>query len=209
VGILGYFKKENAPKGSADRCLTCGASADCPYDAEKVYLGAYRNNYNYWLCAALTNSPDESTIKYALETGHYGRCVFKCDNDVVDRQQTNLLFEGGITAHLTMTAFSEHCKRSIHVHCEKGEIYGDTHGNILTCVVFGKPQKKIDLNGIPELNLGHGGGEVYMAKDIADAMSGKPSNGLTSIDKSMASHFIGFAAERSRLNGGTVERIKL
>ena len=34
-----------------------------------------------------------------------------CDNNVVDHQQTNLLFEDGTTMSFTMCAFTEKCYR--------------------------------------------------------------------------------------------------
>ncbi|MFR1785347.1 MAG: Gfo/Idh/MocA family protein [Ruthenibacterium lactatiformans] len=38
-GSLDWFRAENAPDGSADRCLSgCACKEGCPYDAEKVYI---------------------------------------------------------------------------------------------------------------------------------------------------------------------------
>ena len=39
-GSLMFFKKENQPKGAADRCLDCKIEADCPYSAPRFYLDA-------------------------------------------------------------------------------------------------------------------------------------------------------------------------
>ena len=54
----------------------------------------------------------ENIIK-AIEEGPYGRCVFYCDNDVVDSQSTNMIFENGVTANLKMTAFVKYGGRHI------------------------------------------------------------------------------------------------
>ena len=47
-----------------------------------------------------------------------------------------------------------------------------------------------------------------MIDDVINAMSGKPSFGLTSVETSVESHIIGFNAEESRLNNGKSIEIK-
>ena len=43
----------------------------------------------------------------ALENGPFGRCVYHCDNDVVDTQVINMKYENGVTVAFSMTAYSE------------------------------------------------------------------------------------------------------
>lgn len=206
-GSLSFFTKENAPQGSGERCLDCKVKADCPYDAEAFYvLNGIDKGVTWWPVDILATDPTREKIYEALRISDYGRCVFKSDNDVVDHQVVNLEFEGGITAHLTMTAFSEDSYREIHVHCEKGEIYGSMYDNILYCNIFGKESKKINLNELEESCLSHGGGDLNLIRDVAKFYEGKSSKSLTDIDLSMQSHIIGFAAEESRLKKGEVMR---
>ena len=42
----------------------------------------------------------------AISETNYGRCVFQCDNDVVDHQIVNMLFEDDITVTFSMNAFN-------------------------------------------------------------------------------------------------------
>lgn len=205
MGSLGFFTKENAPKGSSGRCLTCAVKADCRYDAEKYYIfdRADRGDLGYPV-NVICDNPTKEKVYGVLKNGPYGRCVWKCDNNAVDRQIVNMEFEGGMTAHLTMTAFANSCYREIHVHCERGEIYGNLENNILTCNLFGKDSKKINVSEYAEGSHGHGGGDARLVKDIVAAYTGQPATGLTSIENSMQSHAMGFAAEESRLAGGKV-----
>ena len=79
-GSLFHFRPENAPAGSALRCLDgCAAKEACPYDAEKIYLtnegtGVCRGQVG-WPVDVLSEHPTRETILDAIRTGPYGRCV--------------------------------------------------------------------------------------------------------------------------------------
>ena len=201
-GDLSYYKRENAPEGSADYCYDCRYIADCPYSADKIYIKdrAEKGRLN-WPCNAVVPSPTTETLKAALKRGQYGKCVFKCDNDVVDHQVVNMRFVNGATASLTMTAFGNH-SRVIFVHCEKGELYGYLEENKIHCDIFGKEHYTIDTNSSKDVFSGHGGGDERMIEDVINATEGAQSSTLTSIAVSVQSHIIGFNAEKSRLDNG-------
>ncbi len=93
-GSLYHFKKSQKPAqaGSALRCTACNHEPDCPYSAKKIYLGRLQSGATGWPVDVLTPNPTLESVGEALENGPYGRCVYECDNDVVDHQTVNLLF---------------------------------------------------------------------------------------------------------------------
>jgi predicted dehydrogenase len=202
-GSLGFFTPENAPPGSSGRCTDCAVRAGCPYDAERFYIKElFDCGKTWWPVDVLCENPTREKLMEAVKTGPYGRCVWKCGNNVVDRQIVNMEFAGGLTAHLTMTAFSADCYRQMHVHCERGEIFGNTRDNTVTFNIYGGSRRTVDVKKFADDKYGHGGGDFLMLADIAAAYGGKKGASLTSIENSMQSHAIGFAAEESRRNGG-------
>ncbi len=203
MGGLSYFTRKNAPENSADRCCVCPCKNDCAYNAERFYIEEHAAKGNFkWPVDIVAFDKKMDTLVAALQNGPYGRCVYKCDNNVVDHQVVDLLYEGGATAHLTMTAFSKDCFRRMHIHGEKGEIFGDMLENKLYCNIYGKESKVIDLNGAVDTSYGHGGGDILLMQNILEHYRGGKAMDVSTIEDSFASHVIGFAAERSRLHGG-------
>ena len=206
-GSLDYFKAENAPQGAAPRCLDgCACKDACPYDAEKIYVTdprtGIRGRGKGWPCAVLASEPDEDKIYAALRTGPYGRCVFHCDNDVVDHQTVSLTFANGVHATFTMTAFTQDCRRTIKVTGTLGEIEGDMAKNALTLRRFGRPEETFDLNEEGGQFSGHGGGDFGLMASFCRLIARGGGAGLTGVDASVESHVMALAAEASRLDGG-------
>ena len=206
-GSLDWFREANAPEGSAARCLDCAVKQACPYDAEKIYLfndksGFYSGN-DQWPCSVLTSEPTAEKLYEALRTGPYGRCVYRCDNDVVDHQSVAMRFEGGATATFTMSAFTAGCYRTIKVMGSLGEIEGSMDENVLRVRRFGQPEERIELGVIPDRFAGHGGGDARMMDALCDLIAAGGTEGLTSVDASVESHVMALAAEHSRTHGGS------
>lgn len=211
-GSLMYFKESNAPEGAALRCTQgCKAKESCPYDAEKIYLtnkdtGILCGNVE-WPIDVLAENPTEEKIRHAIETGPYGRCVFHCDNDVVDHQIVNMQMEGGASLSLTMSAFTSIGGRTIKVMGTLGDLWGDMHENKIRIGVFGKEPQVIDLGKEEKDFAGHGGGDRLLMEQFVDLLQGKEPDGtVTTLETSVESHLVALAAEKSRLeNGESIE----
>jgi predicted dehydrogenase len=198
-GSLTLFKSENAPAGAPARCTDgCPAESSCPFSALKVYLKKkqYLGHLN------LPDRSEESILK-AIKEGPYGRCVYRCDNNVVDHQVVNMEFEDGITAAFSMEALTSYAGRRTRVFGTKGDIIGDEK----TLEIFDFPTRRTttwDVSKHAENLDGHGGGDHRLVRDFVQAVSRKDPSLLTStLEASMESHLIGFQAELSRTTGKT------
>ena len=71
----------------------------------------------------LSSAPSVAAVEDALRRGPYGRCVWACDNDVVDQQVVNIEFEGGATASLTTVSGTEKvCQRFTRIFGSRGQL---------------------------------------------------------------------------------------
>lgn len=196
-GSLQYFRKENAPQGSTLRCLDgCDAYNTCPFYAPRFYLGEGKS----WARKITEDVTREGIIK-ALEEGPYGRCVYQCDNNVVDHQVVILEFLGGATATFSMSGLTHDTSRSVQVMGTKGEIRGYMERNVFT--VYDFLTKEAHEVRVRASNEGHGGGDpALMRSFLHEVRHYDGSQGLTSARASLESHMMAFAAENSRLQNG-------
>ena len=81
-GSLLHFTPAHRPEGAPPRCLDgCPARDGCPYYAPRFYLD-HPDGPEYAKVVSL--DPSRDAVLEALRTGPYGRCVYACDNDVVE-----------------------------------------------------------------------------------------------------------------------------
>ncbi len=204
-GSLKHFKKSEKPAeaGSATRCLHCSYEPQCPYSAKKIYLERVAQGNMGWPVNVLTPEPTLESVTAALENGPYGRCVYECDNDVVDHQVVNMLFDQDKTATFTMTAFNKAGHRKTQIFGTRGEINGD--GQKIEIFDFLTDQTKVidteasvsDAGGTAL--GGHGGGDYGLMDRFVQAVcENKPGLILSGPDESLETHRMVFAAEQAR-----------
>lgn len=194
-GVDGYFSAQNAPEGSAARCIDCDVRENCPFNAMKIYS---ESEHFYALAVEKEGFSDLET---AMREGRYGRCVFRCDNNVVDHQSANILFENGATATLTMNAFTKFTNRETRIMGTRGELCGSFEENVITVKPF---LGEIYQVAVERVDSGHGGADTVLVADFLAATRGEKQM-FTPIDISIESHVMCHAAEISRKEGKSVK----
>jgi len=205
-GSLKHFRAEEAPEGAAERCLDCGVEADCPYSAKRYYLDKLASGQHGWPLDVLSPEPTLETVTTALREGPYGRCVYLCDNDVVDNQVVHLEFDGQRSASFTMTAFTEAAGRRTEIFGTRGHIRGDgQHLHIFDFMT--NETEHIDTEATDASILGgHGGGDFgLMDSFIAAVSDGDASHILSGPEETLETHLMVFAAEQARHERRVVE----
>ncbi|NLZ55424.1 MAG: Gfo/Idh/MocA family oxidoreductase [Clostridiaceae bacterium] len=203
-----YFRPVCAPEGAGTRCLLdCPIERNCVYSARKHYLEMDLWEPYVWhdleyLGNSITYADKE---KYLRETSPYGRCVWHCDNDIVDHQVVNVEFEDGtIASHVLSSGNARPC-RQIKLVGTKGEIEG-TMEDLSFVVRHPDPrpgheytEERLVLDIERDF---HGGGDLRLvAAALKTFRTGDPSHSTSSLANSIDGHLIGFAADRSRVNG--------
>lgn len=206
-GHSSYFNPQNAPEGAPLRCTDgCPAADTCPFNAVSFYMNHLRNGNTGWPVSVVCANPNEQRVMEALRNGPYGRCVFHCDNNVVDHQIVNLELEDDLEVSFVMCGFTERQERTIRLMGTKGEIVGNVDKKTIQIQPFGGEMQEIDVSKLSNDFSGHGGGDVGMLREFAHLLSTGDASSyrLTSIHDSIESHVVALAAEDSRLTHGRV-----
>lgn len=207
-GSLEHFRKERAPDGAPARCTDgCPVGGTCPYNALR-YAGDMRAPWLGMVYGRAAEAPAEEITQW-LRISPWGRCVYRCDNDVVDRQVLAMEFEGGITGTFTMTAFEN--GRHLEIYGTRGvlkggETYRRHFGSHLVLFPHEGAPTRYDLKtaegGGYEL---HGGGDEGLMDALHGEMTRPPEEQPEAgLESAAHSHMIAFAAEEARLTGTTL-----
>ena len=207
-GTLSHFCEANAPEGAPEFCIEgCPVGNECPYNAVKLY---YDDKKNGWFRGAAANmhEPTDEAVLEAIKTTNWGRCVYRCDNDVVDHQVVNLQFEDGVIASFTMSAFTKG-GREIRIMGTEGEMFSTMDSDTITLYDFKtRTTEQIPIRDMLKGNTiaeGHGGGDAGIMNAFYDMLCGVECGNLSDIEISVRNHMIAFAAEESRLTGEAVK----
>ena len=143
-----------------------------------------------------------------LKEGPYGRCVYRCDNDVPDHQIVSMEFDDQITVNFSMEAFTSYAGRRTRIMGSMGDLVGDENELYIANFSTGEIVKW-NVKDQAALGRGHGGGDWGLVRDWLRAVEQEKAELLTStLDASMESHLMGFLAEKSRRER-TVERVEM
>ncbi len=207
-GALEFFRPERSPAGVPARCTDgCSAEKSCPYNALR-YAGDMRFPWLPMVYDRAQEATAEEIVAW-LRTSPWGRCVYRCDNDAVDRQVLAMEFEGGVAGTFTMTAFAT--GRHVEICGTKGVLKGGESyrqhfgAHLILLPHEGKPTRYTVQaeDGGYEL---HGGGDAGLVNALYEEMTKPPGAPLAAgIASTVHSHLIAFAAEESRLAGRVVD----
>lgn len=203
-GSLAHFRPEAAPAGAPARCTDgCPVQAECPHDAERFYLAPDEGLAAIWPWSDVSPDPARDARRRALETGPYGRCVYRCDNDVVDHQVVAVELEGGATASFTVQGLASQEQRTVRLTGTRGELRGVLHDGTIEVSRHGA--LGVERSVVPGSPLGHFGGDDGLLDHFTDvAARDAVDEVLASGRVALESHLLGFAAERARREGRVV-----
>lgn len=219
------FKPENAPENAGTICMKdCPLVDECVYSTKRLYID-HPDRWSFYVWDALEgieNPTIDDKIALMKTDNPYARCIYKCDNNVVDHQSVLVNFASGATGTHNMVGGSAEPRRNIHIIGTKGEIFGNFEESKFTVLKINpSPDAHNEECDVEEVDLrvtgdmvgaygGHGGGDERLAEDFVKFIrGGQPSLACTSIFDSVAGHLCVYLADKSRESGGLPIEVKL
>lgn len=226
MGGLLHFHEENAPEGAPSHCVKgCPVADSCPFYAPRYYVDALADVHG-WPVALLGPDTSREGRLDSLAHGPYGRCVYRSDNDVADHQQSVFSFPSGLTATLTASAFTGENTRTMQLTGTRGELSGRMDTGELRLQLFSPEpgelpyldedvresrngplgHRVLEWRSVPPRtddgdHRGHAGGDDRLTERFVDAVASGDfeAHVTTTLGASLDSHWMAFAAERSRV----------
>ncbi len=218
VGSLLHYRPASVGPEIPLRCTDgCPIEPSCPFSALGIYVDYERtfpgltaelrdesldlNAPDRWPFNVLTPDLSPAGRLAAIQTGPYGRCVYRADNDVVDHQSVLMELENGVSANLIMHGHSDREHRSMRYDGTRATLRARTlDGGEIEVNYHGGKRERIMVDAAD----GHGGGDEGIMADFVRVLRGELAP-LTTARVSLESHLLAFAAEDARLAGNVVE----
>lgn len=219
-GSLVHFRAESVDPQIPERCTDgCPIEATCAFSAVQAYAPdepvASPEIRLLTQVFPLADPPsfDRAARRVALATSPYGRCVYRCDNDVVDHQVVAMELASGASATFTMHGHSHDETRTLRIDGTLATLratFAETEPQITVHPHGTDRSERVDLTEGSGA-LGHGGGDLGVLRAFAASLGGGGTGGtggqgLTTDGRtSLESHVIGWAAEQARRTGAVVD----
>lgn len=164
-GSIRKFRTDRAPYGATARCIECPV-ADCPYSAVKLYRDRREWVDGFDIPAGSTF---EEVISQELATGRYGRCVYRCDNNVHDTQDVEAVLSNGVLMDIHLEGTSMEEGRTTVIRGTKATLTA-TGWHISVVSAAGETLLDEDFSRLAGLPL-HAGADRLLVEDFFDAIS--------------------------------------
>lgn len=161
------------------------------------------STYDRWPLSVLADDPSPQNIARALQDGPYGRCVYHCDNNVVDNQVVLMKFGDGASVSLTMHGHAHQEHRTTKIEGSHGRLMADFGlGGSRIVIDEHRTDWHMEYDTSADVVSGHGGGDMRLMQYFVDSVNhGDLETVLQTTREALTSHLLAFAAEVSRLGG--------
>ncbi len=219
VGSLFHYRSDRVGAEIPARCTDgCPIEQECPFSAIGIYLDyrpfAYLQEAadsvgidparpEIWPFTVLTADPTYENRLAALRDGPYGRCVYRCDNDVVDHQVVAMELETGASVAMVMHGHSNEEHRSMRYDGTRATLRARL-GHSAEITVHDHASGRMERVPVEAGRAGHGGGDEGIVADFLAVLRGEKAS-LTDARTSLESHLLAFAAEEARLEHSVIE----
>ena len=200
-GSLLHFRTDQAPPGAPGRCTDgCPAAENCPFEATRLYLNEALTG---WPVHVITDDLSRAGRLAALHDGPYGRCVYRCDNDVVDHQVVAMGLTSGATVSLTVQGHAHEEYRTMRYDGTRATLRG-RFGLRSDIEIHDHVRGEMEHVPIPTARGGHGGGDFGVLAAFVGAVRGD-ARSVALGGEIYESYLLALAAEQSRLTGDPVD----
>lgn len=213
-GSVYQFKPSKAPENAGTKCLVdCPLVDSCVYSTKRIYLEHPARWANYvWADFDKPDATYEEKVSFLTGDSSFAKCIYKCDNNIVDHQSVLVEFENGAIGTHSLSSGTPTSGRTIDIEGTMGSIRGVFEDEKFTIRTIcpeadkGYLERTIDVSS-EAMGDAHGGGDERLVRDfIAFVRGEEPSVSCTDIFDSVAGHRSVFLADRSRENGGVPQK---